>query len=360
VAALTEIYVDPAINANSGSGTIGDPYGDLQYAFNTATRDATNGNRFNVKAGASEVLTAKLSLATYGTPGTSSQLVIQGYTSVAGDGGRGEISLGGGSFVALPTQNWLSIRDLRFHNAAPASYVLVPSVISSNKNIKIDNVTGGFAISLDGEWVDLWVEDCSGGGVFLNTTGYLAGGYLKNGSSKKFATALYLAAGIIGLVATNVIVSVDGATNGCYLGSYCGVRNLTVFSNGGTGIGIRSTTHSAFRMQNVYVEGFSGAGGVGFSYATEDAMSFRHNAAFNNTTNYSLTGDAVDTYDNEVLGISGIAKSGSDTFANRLTYFAPINTGNMFAGHLGQKGAVPPAASSSGLIRGGSLTGGFQ
>ena len=50
MAALTQYYVDPAINANSGTGTIGDPYGDLQYALNTLTRDPTDGDQINVKA----------------------------------------------------------------------------------------------------------------------------------------------------------------------------------------------------------------------------------------------------------------------------------------------------------------------
>lgn len=89
--AITEYYIDPAIDANSGTGTIGDPFGDLQYALDTVTRDGTNGDRFNVKAGTAEVLTAALSLATYGTPTEAAPLVIQGYTSAAGGdaGGRG-------------------------------------------------------------------------------------------------------------------------------------------------------------------------------------------------------------------------------------------------------------------------------
>ena len=54
--AITEVYVDPAINGNSGTGTLVDPYGDLQYALDTKARDSTNGDRFNIKAGTAEVL----------------------------------------------------------------------------------------------------------------------------------------------------------------------------------------------------------------------------------------------------------------------------------------------------------------
>ena len=62
--AITNYYVDPSINANSGTGTIGDPFGDLQYALDTVTRDSTNGDQFNIKAGTAEVLTGTLDFST--------------------------------------------------------------------------------------------------------------------------------------------------------------------------------------------------------------------------------------------------------------------------------------------------------
>ena len=49
--AITEIYVDPAINADSGTGTIGDPFGDLEYAIKQTTFDTTNGTRVKISIG---------------------------------------------------------------------------------------------------------------------------------------------------------------------------------------------------------------------------------------------------------------------------------------------------------------------
>ena len=37
--AITEVYVDPSIAGDSGVGTIGDPYGDLEYAIEQETFD---------------------------------------------------------------------------------------------------------------------------------------------------------------------------------------------------------------------------------------------------------------------------------------------------------------------------------
>lgn len=67
--ALTEVYVDPSIAGDSGAGTVGDPYGDLEYALEQVTRDATNGDRFNIKAGTDEILEFALDvIVDYGTP----------------------------------------------------------------------------------------------------------------------------------------------------------------------------------------------------------------------------------------------------------------------------------------------------
>ena len=99
MAAPSETYVDPSIAANSGTGTIGDPYGDLQYALDTMTRDSTNGDRINIKSGTAEVLTGTISLASYGPPRFDYYLVLEGYDSVAGDGGIGAIDGNAGNFT---------------------------------------------------------------------------------------------------------------------------------------------------------------------------------------------------------------------------------------------------------------------
>lgn len=113
--AITEYYVDPAINANSGTGTIGDPFGDLQYGLNTVTRNATDGDRFNIKAGTAEVMAAAIDLTTYGTPTQAAPLIFQGYTSAQGDGGIGEINNGGAnvSVISSTTLTFIHWIDLK-------------------------------------------------------------------------------------------------------------------------------------------------------------------------------------------------------------------------------------------------------
>ena len=101
---ITEVYVDPSINFDSGTGTLVDPYGDLEYAIREETFDLVNGTRLNIKAGAVETLVAPLNTSfadtsvsiawPIGATGTPS-VTLQGYTATAGDGGQGDISGGG-------------------------------------------------------------------------------------------------------------------------------------------------------------------------------------------------------------------------------------------------------------------------
>jgi hypothetical protein len=114
---FTQYYVDPSLNANSGTGTSGDPFGDLQYALNTVTRDSTNGDQFNIKAGTSEFPTATLSFATYGTPTGTAPVIFRGYTSAANDGGIGVIDGNAGNFVLIGSINSVGLIDMRLTNS---------------------------------------------------------------------------------------------------------------------------------------------------------------------------------------------------------------------------------------------------
>ena len=120
--AITQVYVDPAIAGNSGTGTIGDPYGDLQYALNTKARDAVNGDQFNVKAGTAEF--GAISLATYGTPTYAAPLVIRGYTAAANDGGRATLD-GSGAAIINEVKDFIHLIDLRFTNCGATTPVTI-------------------------------------------------------------------------------------------------------------------------------------------------------------------------------------------------------------------------------------------
>ena len=110
--ALTEYYVAPSSgNDTTGNGlTDGTAWATVQKALDTITAGA-GGDRINVKndSGTDDVLASALTLATYGAPTNAAPLVIQGYTTTAGDGGIGGIS--GNALVpiiSLGTEDYVS------------------------------------------------------------------------------------------------------------------------------------------------------------------------------------------------------------------------------------------------------------
>lgn len=370
MAAPTEIYVDPAIAGNSGTGTIGDPYGDLQYALNTATRDATNGNRINIKTGTSEILAATISLATYGNPTEDAPLIFQGYTSAAGDGGQGVIDGNNGGFTLVPDKNYLYFVDIRLTNSGAAK-ILTPIAHMRFMRCEID--TGGAAsFMVDcGIFSGVCFENCYIHGGTSSLIG-ISGGHVIN---CYFSGAFLRAIDMVGNgnnVAIRNIISVTGASIGIYSRERSQIiRNNSIFGASGTGSGIELTADSdGVIIENNIVEGFSGSGGCGIKVASGAHVGiYGYNAYYNNTTNESgLSSDGyyVNEGDNETLGATPFAKSGSDTFANRATYFAPVDTGNIQGGATPttlrlDKGAVQHAdpAGASMLVHPG-MNGGLR
>jgi hypothetical protein len=295
--ALTAYFVDPAINGNSGTGTIGDPYGDLQYALNTVTRDATNGDIFHVKAGTAEVLAAALTLATYGTPTAAAPLVLRGYTSAANDGGVGEINCNGVTMWAATTYDFVTLIDLEMHT------------FGNNNGVGLRNYCHLVRCEVHKG------ASTPSGKTLVNLSGYVAvvGCYIHDGHTNSTSVAVSTGA----LVAHNYLAGFDGAgisTNNAAtitgniinLGANVSsggivhassnptnvIGNVIYSSVANTGIGI-NVGNSSGRYCNLVINniviGFSGVGGDGITGAAGSfAVVAGYNAYYNNTTNNSI------------------------------------------------------------------------
>lgn len=329
MAAPTEVYVDPAIAANSGAGTIGDPYGDLQYALDTVTRDATNGDRFNIKAGTDEVLSSALSLTTYGSPTLDAPLIFQGYTSTAGDGGIGGISGGGSVSIKAVASEAVYWRDLHLHNTG-SNTIVATNQRTSFVNCEFDNTTGSGVVVTTGLAMLLGCHFHNIATYGVSGRCHVYGCYFANGTNDFTAAIL---ADSESHVSRNII-SIDGTSDGIVLdnGEWTCIGN-SILSNGGSGQGIDPNSNGQYAgvILNNLVEGFTG--GIGIRWQNTRYLGvYGSNAVYNCATPYSAVSVALDLGDNETLSASPFAKSGSNTFANRFTYFAPVPVGNVIGG----------------------------
>jgi len=342
VAAPTESYVDPSIAANTGAGTIGDPWGDLQYGLDQVTRDATNGDRFNIKSGTAELITVSLSLVTYGTPSFTAPLIFQGYASAAGDGdldagtGIGEIDMQGNNNTIIAAGAGICFMHLHCHGTGTA-IVLTIGTDQAVLECEVSEGTGGGIVSNTDNRVQIignHVHDTGSNGI--DSGGLVAFNYLKNDGTTDFVNAIQVSAGTY---AIGNFISIDGSTIGIEANPSRGVvSHNSILSAGGTGVGIKIIADGPLfaSLMNNIIEGFSGAGGKGIriAAATRTNVVYARNAVFNCTTDYDDSGksDWLLVNDNEVLSATLFDKSGSDTFANRFTYFSPVDTGNVHGG----------------------------
>lgn len=342
--AISDYYVDPSIAANSGTGTSVDPYGDLQYALNTVTQNTTDGDRFNIKAGTAEILSASLSLTTYGTPSWNYPLIFQGYTSSQGDGGRGAIDCN--TYTAITNAgDGIGWYEIDFTGGPATAATLSVSARGAAIRCKVSGADGyGIAaggneyIIADNEIID--VGGASYDGILAGSyaEGSVIGNYIKQGGTRTMRAGIRLSSGLVNV--ENNIISIDSSSDGIYAsgGFPLHISGNTILSSLGTGEGINISGASSLislYLVNNYIEGFSGVGGNGMAITASSAGSgiYGHNAYYNNTTNETISFDSMYLLgDNETLIATGLAKSGADTYANRFVYFAPVDTGNMQSG----------------------------
>jgi len=127
--AITQNYVDYGGGSDAtGDGTIGTPWKTLQKAFDTLTRNATDGNQVNLKAGTPHVNAAALDLATFisgGALAEAAPLIVRGYTAAANDGGVGEIDCGGATMWAAATYDYVILADLEIHSGGDNNLVVL-------------------------------------------------------------------------------------------------------------------------------------------------------------------------------------------------------------------------------------------
>jgi len=361
----TEYYCDPSVAGNTGSGSSGDPFSNIQYALDNITQ-GTDGDRINIKSGTDDVLSSALTLATYGTPGAGRPLILQGFSGTIGDGdldagtGIGGIDLDGNTMWASAGYDYIWHRHLDIHGRGTGTIVDLDNYIMFIECEVHETSGNGIDVDTHGVILCCHLHDIGGYGLRLtNANGARAYcNYFKNDGTNDFGTGIVL--GNQYCAAVGNIISLDGSSNGIEQYGVIGVmRNNTVFSAGGTGtgIGIVANADTQNEVWNNYVEGFSGTGGIGIDTSALTANFIpilTNNAVYNNVTNYSTTGEAIGIEeDNETLSSSGLAKSGSDSFSNRETYFEPADQGNMRGGSYPavlrrDKGAVQHADAAGG------------
>lgn len=370
--APTEYYVDPGLGSDTGDGSSGTPWGRasgsvIQYAIDTVAADNTNGIRINVKSDqvagirptTFDTLAATLNLTSYaGTPSTAAPLIIQGYSATAGDGGIGGIDGASSYGVFNGSEDYIQLVDLDVKDTNATGGIFLDNN-SSVINCFLTGQSGSYGIYVDyGVVANCCVTNTNGYGIRGGPDSVIYGNYIANGTATMLA-AINLASS--NGRAINNIISIGSTTLGIDSSAFQTIiSGNSIYSAGGSGSGIRTQNGYLVNIINNLIEGFSSSGvGIDFNSTTNVCCLYANNGFYNCTTNEgSKTAGEFWLFedDNESLAASPFAKTGSDTFANRFAYFAPVDTGNVYGGAYPSgsnfdKGAVQHTASGGGIYR---------
>lgn len=294
MAAPTQYYVNPADNDDNGDGSVGDPWGDLEFALESIIRDTTNGDQINIKTGSTETLELALDVAgDYGTPTAIAPLIFRGYTTAAGDGGIGIIS--GGGVVSIYTDtslNNLIFVDLRLTNTG-ANAILSVNDFVSVINCELDT-TSGIAIDADNtpRVINCYFHDLTGTYAIFGSgsDAFYYGNLIVSDIS--IAAIQCNATGIIINNISKIATSTNKGADGIRWSDHSLILNNSIFATAGTGSGFVGSAagRDGMVLLNNIAEGFSGTGGDAYDFSSTDHTSlWGHNASFNTTVSVATS-----------------------------------------------------------------------
>jgi hypothetical protein len=301
--AWTEYYVDPASGSDStGTGGIGSPWATVQHALDTVTPSGRD--RINLKAGAVDSYTNYLDFSTFAPSNTGNNVLIQGYTSAAGDGGLGQIT-GSNGLINEAGRSGIHLVNLDLN---------ISNIGATFIGIKIGNES-----SIIGCHINCSMA-ANSEAVSLYNRSYFMDNYYECSNAKGRVVANQIYRNVIkqnnpsgsnsslisnGFATFNIVWNkLADAGHGifCQDASLC--AHNTVFSEGAsTGIGIYAYGQRMTVFNN-YIEGFSGTGGLGVS--TGGRVYVTGNAFYNCTTDIS-SGDQAYEGDNLFLSASALS-----------------------------------------------------
>ena len=323
----------------------------MEFGVKQTIFDTDNGTRVNIKEGTDEILAASVTAAMDDTgttpawaPSHSAPALFEGYTSVAGDGGLGGLD-GNATFGPWTSaaQDHVHLINLHVHNTGSDRLVFLGDWCTLYR-CKLNNSTASRGIELGAKVrvLGCYVYDVGGRGIEIGS-GVVSLCFLENGT-KDFTQVLYHNAANQAVFYHNAI-KIGGASDGIAL-NYSGVaENNSIWSNGGTGKGMRAvgSNQSIHSVLNNLVEGFSDSGGVGFDFSASgtNIKIYGGNGSYDSATHYSAPSDYTmhelgGAASNEILSASPFVNAaGGD--------FRPVNTGNVKEGSL-------PALIGGGLV----------
>jgi len=339
-----DVIVDPAIAGNSGTGTLADPYGDLEYAIATLTDPGTGGIVFWIKSGTPEYLTQSLSVSLVAAGVTSAgahPMQFRGFGTTPWDMVRAEIDLDATGPVVSAGPLYYQFWDLYIHNSG-TSAVLNGAAGTNAYRCELANTSGtgndGNVVYTTGTcaYMGCYFHTYTGNNIMYAGQQFLAFNYfecdtkagvvLQQGSTayRNITTADGLAATAYCWNINNCSTAIhnsmggDGATTGYGIQSQWARINNTMHYNVADGFQWGVGTLGSGDVTLVEANSIYSSGGTGWRTGTVTSTEQAPDFWFPTS---DISDPAADGF-NEILGAS--------PFTNRATLdYYPVDTGDI-------------------------------
>ena len=287
--AIVEVYCDPSISGYVGDGSIGNPYSDIQWAINNTSIGGvgTFATRLNIKAGGPWTFGSTMQ----NIPNAQSQrpFLIEGYTSVAGDGGRPHINCGD-AFIDSSNQDHVHISNLDLYNNNGAHVIHLDRNCSINNCYIEQSGTGGLIYIDNGSVInDCYLKHSRVNGYSYGVQGLANMNAKMHGCVVDFAGTGFCILDVD--VFNSLIILRSSTATGIRLGNKGVAMGNIVYNdnasgNNSHGISVQSQD-GTFIVRDNYVEGFD----AGAAYRVQSS---KPNSVLMINNHYHNCGDAVD------------------------------------------------------------------
>jgi len=358
MAGPTPIYVDPAINAGSGIGTVGDPFGDLQYGLDRQgtdyTRDAVDGNQFVLTPGTPEILTGTLGIGAYGVPTQAAPLVVigaSGFIEGTGADEQAAIDGNGNAIWNNATQDGIHFINLKMYDAGVGNIALLFDRYCSLQDCEIygSNLAGVFFDGFSTMAYGNFIHDTETYGI--SSAQYMRENLVMNcaGNQIRPSSQCFMDRNIIYVANDSDAQAINLLGSTVY-----NITNNTMEING-------SNQQLVNFPSNIYADGSTMIGNVitqteiqhvsafGYYFPTgaDKLHHFRNNYSHNlpaGREQFPVDIDEVTIGGAEntiVLASDPFVRQGSPTWTNRRRYWAPRNISTLWETGAGAIAAVP-------------------
>lgn len=335
---ITHYYVDPLNGNNANDGTSdANAYETIQYAIDNLTQNTAHGTAINVKSSALITLSASIDWSSLTLNGDY-PIILRGYDSVAGDGGKFEVDVNG--YVLINAVHYLIFADCILHNTGADIFGSITlGQYSTTKNIDVSDFSNSISNSvMYSTYVNVTIADCTftdiSGDSCIYLRGQSANVYRCNfyTGTKNTSCCINLNNSSSGYFFTCNTFGVSGTTDGIRFGASNGTHRVinNSFYSTGTGDAITGSKNYASHIRNNIFEGWDYAIGLTNS-GGEPGHWCSDNYFYNNSTDIrDITGEL--TYmveESNTVGISSAFEK-VGTLATPVTYYKP--TGDVIAG----------------------------